>query len=165
MGDRLKLRGPFILLFLPFAIAGYILSVTAKTNTARYAAVFLMSAGIYPSIPAMLSILPNNSSGHYKKATTTALQLTIANCGGLLAPFVYTKDQAPEYKHGHTIVLIFVCLAWFFMAANVGYCAWENKARSEGRRQSNLERYQELWDAGKTRAPIGDRHPDFRFTL
>jgi len=45
------------------------------------------------------------------------------------------------------------------------YCAWENKARSEGRRQSNLEHYQELWDTGKTRAPIGDRHPDFRFTL
>ena len=45
------------------------------------------------------------------------------------------------------------------------YCMWENKARAAGRRQDNLLRYQELWDAGKTRAPIGDRHPDFRFTL
>lgn len=45
------------------------------------------------------------------------------------------------------------------------YCASENKARKDGRRQSNLEHYQKLWDAKKTRAPIGDRHPDFLFTL
>lgn len=73
-------------------------------------------------------------------------------------------------------------MAWVFMAANVFvllpdysvtiidrtyrlYCMWENKARENGRRHSNIEKYQELWDAGKTRAPIGDRHPDFRFTL
>lgn len=78
-------------------------------------------------------------------------------------------------------------MAWVFMAANVSvvalpaivlliltltyrfslsaYCAWENKARREGRRQGNIERYQELWRLGQTRAPIGDRHPDFRFTL
>lgn len=45
------------------------------------------------------------------------------------------------------------------------YCVWENRARAQGRRYGNLEKYQELWDTGKTRAPIGDRHPDFRFTL
>ena len=45
------------------------------------------------------------------------------------------------------------------------YCIYENKARAEGRRQGNIEKYQELWDSGKTRAPIGDRSPDFRFTL
>ena len=41
----------------------------------------------------------------------------------------------------------------------------ENRARAAGRREGNIIAYQELWDAGKTRAPIGDRHPDFHFTL
>jgi len=45
------------------------------------------------------------------------------------------------------------------------YCKWENSARAAGKRDSNLEKYQLLWDAGETRAPIGDRHPDFRYTL
>jgi hypothetical protein len=45
------------------------------------------------------------------------------------------------------------------------YCLWENKARREGRRQGNVEKYQELWESGKTRAPIGDRSPDFMYTL
>ncbi|KAH8113458.1 MFS transporter [Phellopilus nigrolimitatus] len=165
LADCLKWRGPFILICLPMTIAGYVLAIKAETNNGRYAAVFLMAAGVYPSGPCILSILPNNSSGHYKKATTTALQLMIANTGGFIATFVYTADQAPRYIRGHTISLAFVCLSWVLVAANVLYCIWENKARAEGKRQGNVEKYQELWDAGKTRAPIGDRSPDFRFTL
>ncbi|TDL29207.1 MFS general substrate transporter [Rickenella mellea] len=165
LADRLKWRGPFILMFLPLTIAGYILAIVAKTTTGRYAAVFMMAAGVYPSGPCILSILPNNSSGHYKKATTTALQLMIANCGGFIATFIYTADQKPRYLRGHKIALAFVCLAWFLIFCNVMYCKWENKARREGRRQGNVEKYQQLWDAGLTKAPIGDRSPDFRFTL
>nr|VWO95190.1 Ras GTPase activator [Ganoderma boninense] len=163
--DKLKLRGPFILIFLPITIAGYILAIAAKDNVQRYAAVFLMATGIYPCGPCILSILPNNSAGHFKKATTVALQLAVANCGGFVATFIYDSSQAPTYIRGHSITLGFVCLAWVAMFCNVMYCMWENKARAEGRRQDNLRKYQELWDSGKTRAPIGDRHPDFRFTL
>jgi len=165
LSDRLKWRGPFILICLPLAIAGYILAIAAKTNGARYGAVFLMAAGVYPSGPCILSILPNNSSGHYKKATTTALQLAIANAGGFVATFAYTSDQAPRYIRGHSIALGALIMAWFLILANVCYCRWENNARRDGRRDQNLAKYQELWDSGKTRAPIGDRHPTFRFTL
>ena len=45
------------------------------------------------------------------------------------------------------------------------YCLWENKARRDGKRKDNLIKYKALVDGGETRAPIGDRHPDFRFTL
>ncbi|RDB22580.1 hypothetical protein Hypma_010216 [Hypsizygus marmoreus] len=165
LSDRLKWRGPFILICLPLTIIGYIIAITAKTNSTRYLAVFFMAAGVYPSAPCILSILPNNSSGHYKKATTTALQLAIANTGGFIATFAYTSDQAPNYRRGHCIVLAFVILSWVLIAANVCFCMWENKARNEGRRERNLELYRRLWDTGKTRAPIGDRHPQFRFTL
>ncbi|KAK7695994.1 hypothetical protein QCA50_000634 [Cerrena zonata] len=163
--DKLKWRGPFILLFLPLTMVGYIVAIVAKDNTTRYAAVFLIAAGIYPCGPCILSILPNNIAPHYKRATATALQLAIANCGGFVATFAYTSDQSPKYIRGHSIVLGFVVMAWVFTFLNVMYCIWENRARAQGRRQDNLEKYQELWDTGKTRAPIGDRHPDFRFTL
>ncbi|CDO71341.1 hypothetical protein BN946_scf184908.g99 [Trametes cinnabarina] len=148
--DRLKWRGPFILMFLPITMAGYILAIAAKTNTQRYAAVFLIATGI---------------AGHYKKATAVALQLAVSNCGGFIATFTYDSTQAPKYIRGHSITLAFVVMAWVAMLCNVLYCIWENRARAEGRREDNLTKYQELWDAGKTRAPIGDRHPDFRFTI
>ncbi|PPQ69879.1 hypothetical protein CVT24_003214 [Panaeolus cyanescens] len=100
LSDKLRWRGPFILICLPFAIIGYILAITAETNRVRYIAVFFMAVGVYPSGPSILA-----------------------------------------------------------------YCMWENKARAAGKRQGNIEKYQALVDAGLTKAPIGDRHPDFRFTL
>ncbi|KAI0347208.1 MFS general substrate transporter [Trametopsis cervina] len=163
--DKLKWRGPFMLIFLPIAWVGYLIAVVAKTNLQRYIAVHLMATGVYPCAPCVLSILPNNTAGHYKRATATALQLAIANCGGFIATFAYTPDQAPAYKRGHSIALGFVSLAWVFVALNVAYCIYENKARADGRRDANVSKYQELWETGKTRAPIGDRTPAFRFTL
>ncbi|KAI0347207.1 MFS general substrate transporter [Trametopsis cervina] len=165
LSDKLKWRGPFMLIFLPIAWAGYLLAVLAKTNGQRYIAVHLMATGLYPCGPCILSILPNNTGGHYKRATAIALQLAISNCGGFVATFAYTPDQAPAYKKGHSIALGFVSLAWVFVALNVAYCMYENKARADGRRDENVAKYQELWDTGKTRAPIGDRSPAFRFTL
>ncbi|KZT22298.1 MFS transporter [Neolentinus lepideus HHB14362 ss-1] len=165
LSDRFMWRGPLILICLPVTIIGYIVAISAQTNQGRYAAVFLMATGVYPSGPCILSILPNNSSGHYKKATATALQLAVANTGGFIATFAYTADQAPRYVRGHSIALAFACLAWILVAANVTYCALENRARRTGRRQANIDRYKELRESGKTKAPIGDRHPDFLFTL
>ncbi|KAK0190957.1 MFS transporter [Armillaria mellea] len=165
LSDRLKLRGPFILIFVPVAIIGYIVAITATTNSGRYVAVFLIAVGVYPCGPCLLSILPNNSSGHYKKATATAFQLAFSNTGGFIATFSYTQDQAPRYIRGHAINLACLVFAWFFVGANVCYCLWENRARREGRRAENIRQYKVLWDEGKTCAPIGDRHPQFRFTL
>ncbi|KAJ7744448.1 MFS transporter, partial [Mycena maculata] len=166
--DRFKLRGPFVLICLPFSIASFIqpdLPLQCSFALSRYGAVFLIAAGVYPSVPGILSILPNNGSGYYKRATTTALQLAIANSGGFVATNIYTTDQAPTYKRGHSIVLAFLLLSWVLTALNVWYCMRQNKARAEGRQQGNIKAYEELWTTGKTRAPIGDRHPDFRFTL
>jgi MFS family permease len=163
--DKMKTRGPFILASIPFAILGYILAIAAKTNSVRYIAVFFMASGTYPAGPCLLSILPNNSSGHYKRATTTALQIALANCGGFIATWAYTSDQKPKYIRGHVISLAFMCVAWILVAFNVAYCYWENQARASGKRQVNIDMYRELYESGKTRAPIGDRHPDFRFTL
>ncbi|KAI0770830.1 MFS general substrate transporter [Irpex lacteus] len=165
LSDRLKWRGPFMLMLLPIALIGYIVAVCAKTNLQRYVAVHLMATGLYPCGPCILSILPNNTAGHYKRATAIALQLAISNCGGFVATFAYTPDQAPAYKKGHSIALAFVAMAWVFVALNVAYCLWENKARADGRRNTNIDKYQELWDSGKTRAPIGDRSPAFKFTV
>lgn len=146
-------------------MAGYIIAIAAQTNEARYVAVFLIAAGIYPSAPCILSILPNNCGGHYKRATVTALQLAIANTGGFIATFAYTSDEAPKYIRGHSIALAFVIMAWLFIAANVLFCIHENRARQGGARDDNLRMYEELLESGRTRAPIGDRHPQFRFTL
>ncbi|KIJ56776.1 hypothetical protein M422DRAFT_22923 [Sphaerobolus stellatus SS14] len=165
LSDRFSLRGPAVMLCCPISLIGYIMILIAKTNAIRYIAVFFIAAGIYPVAPPLLALIANNSSGHYKRATTTALQAMLGNCAGFIATFIYTSDQAPQYKRGHTIALAFVCLQFTLMACNVAYCHWENKARREGRRERNQLEYDELRRSGKTRAPIGDRSPQFMFSI
>ena len=68
---------------------------------------------MYCSVPPVLGWLSNNSAGHYKRATTSAMQLAIANCGGFVTVFVYPKNEGPRYYKGHTIILSLLVVGWF----------------------------------------------------
>lgn len=166
--DKTKMRGPYIMGFLPISIIGYIILVVTKNNNARYAAVFLICFGIYPSIPCILTLIANNSAGHYKRATSTAMQLMIANGAGFIATFIYDENKfgrSKGYVVPHAIVLACLCLGWICISLNVLYCYRENAARMAGKRDGNIAAYEELVKQGITKAPIGDRHPGFRFSL
>src|ERR1700712_1383181 len=94
---------------------------------------FLMATGMYASVPCVLGWNSNNSAGHYKRATTTAMQLAIANSGGFVAAFIYPKKQGPTYQEGHTIILGLLVFAWFMVALNVLYCAKINRDKVKGK--------------------------------
>lgn len=87
VSDRLKLRGVIMLFTLPVAIIGYavIANISNKRSNVKYGMTFLMATGMYASVPCVLGWNANNSAGHYKRATTSALQLIIANSGGFVA--------------------------------------------------------------------------------
>jgi hypothetical protein len=70
---------------LPVAIAGYTVIANMASAPARFAVTCLMAIGMYASVPCVLVWNSNNSAGHYKRATTSALQLAVANCGGFVA--------------------------------------------------------------------------------
>jgi MFS family permease len=112
LSDRLALRGPIMLFTLPVAIIGYGVISWSKDAKVQYGMTFLMATGMYTSVPCILSWNSNNSAGHYKRATTSALQLAIANCGGFVASFVYKKNEAPQFKKSHSVMLGLLCAAW-----------------------------------------------------
>jgi hypothetical protein len=87
LSDRLKLRGVVMLCTLPLAIIGYaaIANVGEHDNHTKYGMTFLMATGLYASVPPVLVWNSNNSAGHYKRATTSGMQLAIANCGGFVS--------------------------------------------------------------------------------
>lgn len=74
-----------MLFTLPIAIAGYAVIANITSAQARFAMTCLMAIGMYSSVPCVLVWNSNNSAGHYKRATTSALQLAIANAGGFVA--------------------------------------------------------------------------------
>lgn len=85
ISDRLQLRGTLMLVTMPLAIAGYAAIANVHGARVKYGMTFIMAMGMYGSIPCILVWNSNNSAGHYKRATTSAMQLTIANCGGFVA--------------------------------------------------------------------------------
>lgn len=152
LSDRLWLRGPVILVVLPIAIIGYAVISTTDNNNVKYGMLFLMATGQYCSVPAILVWLTGNSAGHYKRATVSALQLAIANCGGFVAAWIYPTSERPAYKKSHHIVLGLLCYAWVAVLANTLFCAWVNKRK----RQGAYDQYAGYGD---------DRDPEFKLTL
>ncbi|KAK0535393.1 hypothetical protein OC835_002377 [Tilletia horrida] len=164
--DKARMRVPFMLVLLPISMIGYIILLTTHSAQAKYAGVFLAALGVYPATPCVLSILPNNCSGHFKRATAVALQLAIANCAGFVATFAYqSKFAKQDYKPGHWVVLASLIVAEVLLIIQVLYVRWENAARASGKRDWQVAEYERLVAEGKTKAPIGDRSPTFRFVI
>ena len=86
VSDRLKVRGLIMLVTLPLAVIGYaaIANVGEHRNHVKYGMTFFMATGLYASVPPVLVWISNNSASHYKRATTTGIQLMVANCGGFV---------------------------------------------------------------------------------
>lgn len=112
LSDKLALRGPIMLCTLPIAIIGYAVISVSTNAKVQYGMTFMMATGMYATVPCILSWNSNNSAGHYKRATTSALQLAIANAGGFVASFVYQKKEGPHFHKSHRIMLGLLCAAW-----------------------------------------------------
>ncbi|KAJ5667899.1 uncharacterized protein N7477_006469 [Penicillium maclennaniae] len=152
ISDHLHLRGVVMLFTLPIAIAGYAAIANIDSPRAQYGMTFLMATGQYASVPCILVWMSNNSAGHYKRATTSALQLAIANAGGFVATFNYPSHDGPQFHRGHTIILGLLVFAWFMILFNVLYCAKVNRDKRDGK----YDRYAGYND---------DRNPDFKMVL
>ncbi|KAI1431476.1 major facilitator superfamily domain-containing protein [Xylaria sp. CBS 124048] len=152
LSDRFKVRGIIMLCSLPIAIIGYAVIANTHINSVKYGMTFLMATGLYSSVPPVLGWLSNNSAGHYKRATTSAMQLAIANAGGFVAVFVYPKAQGPQYHKGHTIILGLLTAGWFLVLANVLYCRKVNQDKANGK----YDQYKDYND---------DRNPSFKMVL
>ncbi|KAI0127197.1 putative MFS transporter [Xylariales sp. AK1849] len=152
LSDRLRIRGIIMLFTLPIAIIGYAVIANTTDSRVKYGMTFLMATGLYTSVPPVLGWLSNNSAGHYKRATTSALQLAIANCGGFVTVFVYPKAEGPQYHKGHTIILGLLVGGWFLILFNVVYCWKINKDKANGKYDHHI---------GKN----DDREPSFKLVL
>ncbi|KAL4937699.1 hypothetical protein BDV06DRAFT_215677 [Aspergillus oleicola] len=152
LSDRVKLRGVIMLFSLPIAIAGYAAIGNINSPETKYGMTFLMATGMYASVPCILVWNSNNSAGHYKRATTSGMQLAIANAGGFVATFIYPNKDQPQYHRGHTVVMSLLVFAWFMILLNVLYCAKINRDKRNGK----YDKYQGYND---------DRDPKFMMVL
>jgi hypothetical protein len=84
-----------MLFTLPIAIVGYAVIANVSSAKVKFAMTCVMATGLFSTVPCILAWNSNNSAGHYKRATTSALQLAIANCGGFVASQSITMKTPP----------------------------------------------------------------------
>ncbi|KAL2143658.1 hypothetical protein VTI28DRAFT_10165 [Corynascus sepedonium] len=123
--------GIVMLCAMPIAIIGYavIANVGDDKPTVKYGMTIMMTTGIYSSVPPVFAWLSNNSAGYYKRATTAALQLAIANCGGILSVFLYPNADGPVFYRGHTVILGLLTVGWFLVLV----CVKINRDKVQGK--------------------------------
>lgn len=120
----------------------------------------------------------NNTSGHYKRAISSAMMVGFGNAGGIVASNVFISSQAPAYPTGYGTTL---GLLWVCALACTGFLVgvyFENQKRDRGERDyrfedadaDNLGKIIENITRHKTILIVlkrftGDDHPHFRFTF
>lgn len=158
--DRLRHRFAFTLAGCVIATIGYVLLLCQNSIPigAHYFALFAITGGGYMTQPVLMGWLSNNMAGHYKQSISTAMQIGIGNCGGLVASNVFLTSEAPTYPTGFGISLGMVWICGISCVVFVTWLARENRLREEGKRDDRYE-----LPPGEL-SNLGDDHPSFRFT-
>jgi sugar phosphate permease len=159
--DRIRQRYVFILLGTLILTIGYamLLNEASLNREAKYAALFLVMMGCYIAQPIPLAWIPNNMSGHWKRAFASGMQLTIGSCSGLIGSNIFLTTESPKYPTGYGVAL---GMFWFGNLCAAAMYLWmrrENQLRDQGKRDDRLSAPKEELEN------MGDYHPSFRFIL
>lgn len=107
LAEKTKRRAPFVIASSSLAIIGYIILLTApiKRPGVSYVGTIFAAGGIYPSCAIVLSWPTANVSGQSKRATATAMTITIGNLGAVLGTQLYRPNTSPRWYLGHSFAL------------------------------------------------------------
>ncbi|KAJ7723568.1 MFS general substrate transporter [Mycena metata] len=158
--DRTKLRFPFILAGFTCNLIGFAINISTAPSGVKYFGTFFCVTGAYAAVPGIVAWLGNNLSGQYKRGVGMAFQIGIGHFGGAFASNFYRTQDKPRYLVGHGCELMFVAIGIIstVVAALVSH-------RVNRRREAALERGEKNLRTPKELRAMGDRAPDFRYTL
>jgi MFS family permease len=126
LAEKTHRRAPFILASSALALIGYIILLSNAHPTQKpgisYLGTFFAAGGIYPSTAIVLSWPAANVSGQTKRATATAMTITIGNLGAVLGTQLYRPATSPRWFLGHGFAagylagnLVVVSVLWWVL--------------------------------------------------
>ncbi|KAF9649711.1 MFS transporter [Thelephora ganbajun] len=154
--ERTKLRAPFVIASSVLGIVGYIVLITSHRPAVSYAGTIIAASGIYSATAVVLSWPANNVSGQTKRATATAMQISIGNVGAIIGTQLYRPKWGPKFFVGHGVAMgylvgniVVVTTLWYTLKS-------ENARRDRGERDHRLKDVNEG-------VFLGDDDPRWRF--
>ncbi|KAF9044938.1 MFS general substrate transporter [Panaeolus papilionaceus] len=164
--DRLKLRSPFIFLGLTFCLIGFVINISSAPSGVKYFGTFFVVTGSYATFPGIVAWLGNNLAGQYKRGVGMAIQIGVGNFSGAIAANIYRSRDSPRYKLGHGLELMFVAIG--FVTTPIVILLYK---RINKKREAEMREIEESGETLRDRYTVqqlrdlGDRAPDFRYTL
>ncbi|KAI0672079.1 MFS general substrate transporter [Trametes maxima] len=160
--DRVQMRSPFVFAGYALMLVSFAINISQASAGVKYFGTYLAIVGGYAAFPAIVSWLGNNVVGHYKRGVALGVQLLFGSLGGVIASNIYHVQDAPLYIHGHTIELGIACGGLVLVPLIVLAYSRINMRRGVMERGEGKERI--LLSEAEIRR-LGDRAPDFRYTL
>jgi len=148
-----------------------------------------MVPGVYASVPVVSAWMSNNSEPYFRRASSIAIGFVATNSvyssplafnaislirtlqGGILSTWRYPTKEGPKFRNTMIMNLVFSILVVVGSLVNMAYLNWKNRQKQRPRyREEVLAKY---YSAGGTEEDanlrawmeLGDRHPDYRYTL
>ncbi|KAF9234655.1 MFS general substrate transporter [Melanogaster broomeanus] len=162
--DKLKLRSPFIYVCLVMLLIGYSINISNVPSGVKYFGTYFIVTGSYAAFPGVVSWLGNNLSGQYKRGVGMAFHIGIGNFSAAIASNIYRSQDSPRFILGHGLELMFVGIGLITVPVLVLLYNSVNQSRDEAERL-RLERGEKLKLSVQDLRELGDRAPDFRYTL
>jgi len=162
--DKLKMRSPFILTGLLMCLIGLSINISTAPNGVKYFGTFWIVIGSYAAVPGLVSWHGNNLAGQYKRGVGMALHIGLGNFGGAFATVIYRSQDSPRYILGHGLELMFVGIGLIFVPIAVFVYKRINAQRDAAERLA-LERGEKIQYSNQELRELGDRAPNFRYTL
>jgi len=159
IADKTRRRGLCNIAVSFLGIAGFAMLLGSQKPGVKYAGTFLGALGIYPCIANTISWTSNNIEGVYKRGVVLGFVIGWGNLNGIVSSNIYF--QKPKFTVGHSVVMAYMILALLGGSIVLEILLIrENAARRAGKRDHWVEGLSE-----KERESLGDRRPDFMYTL
>ncbi|KJA21329.1 hypothetical protein HYPSUDRAFT_140840 [Hypholoma sublateritium FD-334 SS-4] len=162
--DKIKMRSPFIGLALVMMMIGFSINISEASSGAKYFGTFFVVAGAYASFPGVVAWLGNNLAGQYKRGIGMAFHIGVGNFSGAIAANIYREQDSPRFIIGHGVELMFVGIGFIAVPTVVLLYTRINKQRDAAQKEA-LERGEKNKYTNQQLREMGDRAPDFRYTL
>ncbi|KAJ6521968.1 MFS general substrate transporter [Mycena vulgaris] len=162
--DKIQKRFPFILAGLLMCLTGFAINISTAPSGVKYFGTFFCVAGSYAAFPGVVAWLGNNLSGQYKRGVGMALHIGIGNFSGAIASNIYRTQDKPRFIIGHGCELMFVGIGLICLPIAVVTYTRINNRRDEAARAATEKGEKNLYTVKELRE-MGDRAPDFRYTL
>lgn len=134
LADKYQLRGPFVIFQGLVGIVGLCMTGFISSPAPRYIGTFLGEAGVNGLVVTTLAWQSNNLRGDARRATATAVMITLSGIGGIYSSLVFRQQDAPNYFPGIVAVMA-ICIAAVISAiVSIIILRWENKQADEGKK-------------------------------